>query len=138
MFWDEKYSVLSSNNSLENYYGYYTNLNNTLGEDVFKDNYYNDPSIKDVVNDIKALYIDSKDPFISNLYYSLLRIAFACRVEYKINEIVFVASILNCIFFVISYIFLFKLLKLIFKNSNNKKIILKKFFILLMKAFIFI
>ena len=124
MFWDEKYSVLSSNNSLENYYGYYTNLNNTLGEDVFKDNYYNDPSIKDVVNDIKALYIDSKDPFISNLYYSLLRIAFACRVEYKINEIVFVASILNCIFFVISYIFLFKLLKLIFKNSNNKKIIL--------------
>ena len=129
MFWDEKYSILSSNNSINKYYGYYTNLNNTLGEEIFKNNYYDDTSIRDVINDIKSLYIDSKDPFISNLYYSLLRIAFTGQIAYKIKEIVFVASILNSIFFVISYIFLFKLLKLIFDNKN-KNIILVSLFIM--------
>ena len=92
---------------------------NIKGFDILKDLTFDNSSIEDCINDIKRLYKDTNDPFISNLYYTFLRLAFIGREAVDIKNIIITGTILNCIFSIISFIFLFKILKLIFENKNE-------------------
>lgn len=120
MYWDEYHSLTFSN------YGLFaddklelTTIDNTLGYDILKSIAIDNSKIDDCIKDIKRLYKDTDDPFISNLYYTLLRLAFVGREAADIKNIIITGTILNCIFSVISFIFLLKILKLIFENKNE-------------------
>ena len=118
MYCDEYHSLSFAN------YGTYAedkinNYKNIKGFDILKDLTFDNSSIEDCINDIKRLYKDTNDPFIGNLYYTFLRLAFIGREAVDIKNIIITGTILNCIFSIISFIFLFKILKLIFENKNE-------------------
>ena len=119
MIGDEYYSLSAAN------YGTFANgdkinsYKNVKGFDILKNLTFDNSSIEDCINDIKRLYKDANDPFISNLYYTFLRLAFIGREAVDIKNIIITGTILNCIFSIISFIFLFKILKLIFENKNE-------------------
>ena len=94
-------------------------INNTSGKDILKSIMMPDASISGCINDIKELYKNTNDPQISNLYYSFLRLFFIGTDSVNIKELIIRGAILNCIFFLISYIFLYKLLKLLFEDKNE-------------------
>ena len=119
LYWDEYHSLSYSN------YGTWDNADkiisykNIKGYDILKDLTIDNASIEDCINDIKRLYKDTDDPFISNLYYTLLRLAFIGREAVNIKNIIITGTVLNCIFSIISFIFLLKILKLIFENKKE-------------------
>lgn len=94
-------------------------INNTSGKDILKSIMMPDASISGCINDIKELYKNTNDPQISNLYYSFLRLFFIGTDSVNIKELIIRGAILNCIFFLISYIFLYKLLKMLFEDKNE-------------------
>ena len=78
------------------------------------------------MDDIVALYKNSKDPYISNLYYSLFRLSFIGREVIDKKNIIITGTALNCLLFIISFIFIYKLLKYVFED--NREIILGSIF----------
>ena len=119
MYWDEYYSLNAANYKSFAHKDRINNYKNIKGFDILKDFTFDNSSIEDCINDIKRLYKDTNDPFISNLYYTFLRLAFIGREAVDIKNIIITGTILNCIFSIISFIFLFKILKLIFENKNE-------------------
>ncbi|TXJ20266.1 hypothetical protein EPJ79_03710 [Brachyspira aalborgi] len=119
MYWDEYYSLSAANYKVFANEDKINNYKNIKGFDILKDLTFDNSSIEDCINDIKRLYKDTNDPFISNLYYTFLRLAFIGREAVDIKNIIITGTILNCIFSIISFIFLFKILKLIFENKNE-------------------
>ena len=119
MYWDEYYSLSAANYKIFANEDKINNYKNIKGFDILKDLTFDNSSIEDCINDIKRLYKDANDPFISNLYYTFLRLAFIGREAVDIKNIIITGTILNCIFSIISFIFLFKILKLIFENKNE-------------------
>ena len=119
MYWDEYYSLSAANYKVFAIEDKINNYKNIKGFDILKDLTFDNSSIEDCINDIKRLYKDANDPFISNLYYTFLRLAFIGREAVDIKNIIITGTILNCIFSIISFIFLFKILKLIFENKNE-------------------
>ena len=119
MYWDEYHSLSFANYGTFANEDKINNYKNVKGFDILKDLTFDNSSIEDCINDIKRLYKDTNDPFISNLYYTLLRLAFIGREAVDIKNIIITGTILNCIFSIISFIFLFKILKLIFENKNE-------------------
>ncbi|WIH80403.1 hypothetical protein [Brachyspira pilosicoli] len=95
------------------------NIQNTSGYDILKQSLMPNSSIKDCLDDIKKLYINSNDPQISNLYYSFFRLFFIGNDTIDIKEIIIIGTILNCIFFIISFIFLYKISKLLFDDKKD-------------------
>ena len=119
MYWDEYHSLSFANYGTFANEDKINNYKNIKGFDILKDLTFDNSSIEDCINDIKRLYKDTNDPFISNLYYTFLRLAFIGREAVDIKNIIITGTILNCIFSIISFIFLFKILKLIFANKNE-------------------
>ena len=119
MYWDEYYSLSAANYKVFAIEDKINSYKNIKGFDILKDLTFDNSSIEDCINDIKRLYKDTNDPFISNLYYTFLRLAFIGREAVDIKNIIITGTILNCIFSIISFIFLFKILKLIFENKNE-------------------
>lgn len=75
-------------------------------------------NINEYFEDIYEMYKNTHDPFISNFYYSLLRTIFLFRLhDYNIREMIILGTILNTIFFLISYIFMYKILKMLLDNK---------------------
>ncbi|TXJ12782.1 hypothetical protein [Brachyspira aalborgi] len=119
MYWDEYYSLSAANYKIFANKDKINSYKNVKGFDILKDLTFDNSSIEDCINDINRLYKDTNDPFISNLYYTFLRLAFIGREAVDIKNIIITGTILNCIFSIISFIFLFKILKLIFENKNE-------------------
>ena len=119
MYWDEYHTLTFSNKGTWYNNADITNYINIKGYDILKDLTIDDSSLKDCFADIKRLYENTNDPFISNLYYSLLRLSFIGREAVDIKNIIMTGTILNCIFFIISFIFLYKILKLIFEYKDD-------------------
>ena len=121
---DEYISIWYSNQTDNPQWDSYS-FNDTLeynkkysGKEIKQKYYYNDASIKDALNDIVSLYKNTTDPHISNVYYTFLRLAFIGREVSDITNIILTGTILNSLFYIISFFFLIKLLKLLFKNNN--------------------
>ncbi|TXJ51848.1 hypothetical protein [Brachyspira aalborgi] len=119
MYWDEYHSLSFANYGTFANEDKINNYKNIKGFDILKDLTFDNSSMEDCINDIKRLYKDTNDPFISNLYYTFLRLAFIGREAVDMKNIIITGTILNCIFSIISFIFLFKILKLIFENKNE-------------------
>lgn len=80
-----------------------------------------DPSNNTVgayIIDMLEMYKYTHDPYISNFYYSFLRTILLLRFANNITEIVVLGTILNTIFFLISYIFMYKILKMLIKKKD--------------------
>ncbi|OEJ14079.1 hypothetical protein BFL38_04925 [Brachyspira hampsonii] len=120
LYWDEYHSLNYLNKGEQSeYHILYNEFKNILGYEILRNITIDNSSIKDCFDDIKRLYKNTNDPFISNLYYSLLRLAFIGREAVSIKNIIMTGAILNCIFFIISFIFLYKTLKLIFEYQYD-------------------
>ena len=119
MYWDEWHSLTFLNKGVWDNSSYIKEYVNIKGFDILKDLTIDDSSIKDCVDDIVRLYKNTNDPFISNLYYTLLRLSFIGREVVDIKNIIVTGTILNSIFFIVSFIFLYKILKLIFAEKND-------------------
>ena len=120
LYWDEFHSLTYLNKCKKAEYCIsYNEFKDILGYEILKKVTIDNSNVKDCFDDIKRLYINTNDPFISNLYYSLLRLTFIGREVINIKNIIMTGTILNCIFFIISFIFLYKILKLIFENKYD-------------------
>ena len=119
MYWDEYHSLTYLNKGESDNSGKIKNYIIKKGYYILKDLTIDNSSIKDCFDDIKRLYKNTNDPFISNLYYSLLRLSFIGREAVDIKNIIMTGTILNCIFFILSFIFLYKILKLIFEYKYD-------------------
>ena len=87
------------------------------GKEVKEMSFCNDGSIKGAVKDVIRLYRNNKDVPHTNLYYSLLRFSLLGLETGEMKEIFTRGLILNLIFFSISFIFFFLLIRLIFENN---------------------
>lgn len=96
-----------------------SSIKNISGYEILDSILKSDNSIKDCINDIKELYKNTNDPQISNLYYTILRLFFIGTDTIEMKELMIRGAVLNCIFFIIGYIFLYKLLKLLFTDKNE-------------------
>lgn len=80
---DEYYTILAANNRTEilgnNFKDFISDFSNISGKKLYKIIFFGDKSVKDCLDDIVALYKNSKDTYISNLYYSLFRLSFIGR-----------------------------------------------------------
>jgi len=74
-------------------------------------------TFKGAFEDIKNLWKDNRDPPHTNLYYSLFRISLLGLNTTEIKPVVFRGGLLNLIFFTISFIFFFLLIKTLFPDS---------------------
>ncbi|MEI0701867.1 hypothetical protein [Brachyspira intermedia] len=119
LYWDEFHSLTYLNKGTWDNSSNIINYVNIKGYDILKDLTIDDSSVKDCFEDIKRLYKNTNDPFISNLYYTLLRLAFIGREVVNIKNIIMTGTILNCIFFIISFIFLYKILKFVFEDKDD-------------------
>ncbi|MCL1911167.1 MAG: hypothetical protein FWG13_03070 [Leptospirales bacterium] len=76
-------------------------------------------SFKNVLKDIIRLWKYNRDPPHTNLYYSFLRLSLAGLKTGNIKPIIFRGGILNLLFFTISFVFFFLLMKLLFSDSKS-------------------
>lgn len=76
------------------------------------------PSLKDTISDIANLHQYTRDTPHSNLYYSLYRLWFNGWGEFNLKKFIVHGATLNLIFFTISFIYLYKILKKLFKNET--------------------
>ncbi len=113
---DEALSVMFANYTPTNVildYGY-----RYKGSQLKKIVSFDNQNFSDAFDDIKNLYFDSRDLPHTNFYYSLLRLSFAGRKSADLNDIICTGVFLNCLFFIIEYIFLFKSITLLFEKNR--------------------
>ncbi|WP_028328801.1 hypothetical protein [Brachyspira alvinipulli] len=89
-------------------------IGSTLDADMSREN----NNLHEYFKDISIMYKYTHDPYISNFYYSLLRTALIFRFNYSIEEIILIGTILNICFFLVSYIFMYKLLRMLIKDKD--------------------
>ena len=88
------------------------------GQEIKRFHYIHDPSLKGALHDIKYMWHRTYDDNHTNFYYSILRISFVGMDTTDLSAIIKRATLLNLLFFVISYIFFFKLLMLYWRDSS--------------------
>ena len=88
------------------------------GKEVKEISLCDNDSFKNVLGDIYRLWKDNRDPPHTNLYYSFLRLSLAGLKTGDIKPIIFRGGILNLIFFTISFIFFFLLMRFLFPDSK--------------------
>lgn len=86
------------------------------GESILRWLFFDDASIKDAVKDISRLYYYNTDIAHTNLYYSLLRLGFLGRSTFDFKNVIHTGVAINCLFFIVGFFFLYKLLALLFKE----------------------
>jgi len=88
------------------------------GKEVKEISLCDNDSFKNVLGDIYRLWKDNRDSPHTNLYYSLLRISLTGLKTGDIKPIIFRGGILNLIFFTVSVVFFFLLMRLLFPHSK--------------------
>jgi len=76
------------------------------------------PGFKDALNDIKKLWKDNRDPPHTNLYYTFLRLSLVGIKTADMKQIAFRGGLLNLIFFTVSFVFFFLLMRTLFPDSK--------------------
>ncbi|MGN0739599.1 MAG: hypothetical protein ACI4LX_05450 [Treponema sp.] len=117
---DEALSIGISN---RNEYGFWGKLAELDGDKEYsgkelKDlSLWNDPSVKDSLDDVWNLYIDNKDSPHTNLYYSIYRLWFTGVKTNDLNYIFWRGCSLNILIFAVSFFFMIFLIRIFTKNS---------------------
>lgn len=79
--------------------------------------YSGDNSLEATAKDITQLWKDTRDPVHSNVYYILLRASFIGADTAVYDQVLLRAFILNILLFLISFFFIFKLIRLLTDNN---------------------
>jgi len=88
------------------------------GKEIKEISLCDNDSIKNTFEDVFRLWKDNRDPPHTNLYYTFFRLSLAGLKTGDIKPIIFRGGILNLIFFTVSFIFFYLLMKLFFVNSR--------------------
>jgi hypothetical protein len=75
-------------------------------------------SLKDALADVRSLWKDNRDPPHTNLYYTFLRLSLVGIKAGGVTPIIVRGAILNLLFFTISFIFFFLLMRLLFAGNE--------------------
>jgi hypothetical protein len=75
-------------------------------------------NLKDALADVRSLWKDNRDPPHTNLYYTFLRLSLVGIKTGDIAPIIFRGGILNLLFFTLSFIFFFLLMRLLFPGNE--------------------
>jgi len=87
------------------------------GKEVREESLVSDASLKGALRDIGNLWKDNRDPPHTNFYYSFFRLSLIGMKTGDIKLIIFRGGILNLIFFTLSFVFFFLLMRLLFPSS---------------------
>jgi hypothetical protein len=87
------------------------------GKEIKEKSLINNSGFKETLLDIKRLWKDNRDSPHTNLYYTFLRISLMGLETTDIKPIIFRGGILNLIFFTVSFVFFFLLMRLLFPDS---------------------
>jgi len=74
--------------------------------------------LKDALDDVCSLWKDNRDAPHTNLYYTFLRLSLIGIKTGDVAPIIFRGGILNLLFFTVSFIFFFLLMRLLFAGSE--------------------
>jgi len=116
---DEGLSIaISSNNKYMLWNDNYEDGKTYSGKELKTISLWGNPSFRKAIGDVYRLYLDNPDTPHTNFYYSCLRLWFAGRVVDDYREIISSGTRLNLLFFTISFIAMFYLLRLLFENTS--------------------
>jgi hypothetical protein len=88
------------------------------GKELKEASLVSDASLKDALSDVRNLWKDNRDSPHTNLYYTFLRLALIGLKTGDVAPIVFRGGILNLLFFTVSFVFFFLLMRLLFAGSK--------------------
>jgi len=88
------------------------------GKELKEASLVNDAGLKDALADVRSLWKDNRDPPHTNLYYTFLRLSLVGVKISDISSVIFRGGILNLLFFSVSFIFFFLLMRLLFPGSQ--------------------
>ncbi|MDR1840014.1 MAG: hypothetical protein LBQ93_10585 [Treponema sp.] len=88
------------------------------GKELKEASLVSDVSLKDALSDVRNLWKDNRDAPHTNLYYSFLRLSLVGLKTGDVAPIVFRGGFLNLLFFTVSFIFFFLLMRLLFAGSK--------------------
>ena len=114
---DEVLSVILSS---YNNYGWTSNYEENkiyTGKELKEITFFESGSIRNTLIDIHKLRKDNRDRPHTNLYYSALRLWFTGQQTGNIHRIIVQGCFLNLLFFSLSFFFMYKLAKMLFKNK---------------------
>jgi len=84
------------------------------GKELKEASLVSDASLKGALSDVRNLWMDNRDPPHTNLYYTFLRLSLIGLKTGDIPPIIFRGGILNLLFFTLSFIFFYRLMRLLF------------------------
>jgi hypothetical protein len=87
------------------------------GEEIKRMSLVSGTGLKGAFSDIKKLWIDNRDPPHTNIYYTFLRLSLAGLKTSDFKQIVSAGGTLNLLFFTVSFVFFFLLMRLLFPSS---------------------
>jgi hypothetical protein len=87
------------------------------GKELKEASLVSNASLKDALADVRNLWKDNRDPPHTNLYYTFLRLSLIGLKTGDIDQIVLRGGILNLLFFTVSFIYFFLLMRLLFARS---------------------
>jgi len=88
------------------------------GKELKETSLVSDAGLKAALADVRSLWKDNRDPPHTNLYYTFFRLSLIGLKSSDIKQIVFRGGILNLLFFTVSFIFFFLLMRLLFPGSE--------------------
>jgi len=88
------------------------------GKELKETSLVSDAGLKDALADMRSLRKDNRDSPHTNLYYTFFRLSLIGLKTSDIGQIVFRGGILNLVFFTVSFLFFFLLMRLLFAGSE--------------------
>jgi hypothetical protein len=114
---DEVLSVILSS---YNNYGWQSNYEEDkiyTGKELKEITFFESGSIRNTLIDVYNLRKENRDRPHTNLYYSALRLWFTGQQIGNVHRIIVQGCLLNLLFFSLSFFFMYKLAKMLFKNK---------------------
>ena len=117
MHWDEVSSISICNRNEYGIWGKIYELEKVYsGKELKEITFWDNASVKDALNDVWQMHKFNNDTPHTNFYYSLLRLCFAGVKSGNLQYILWRGCLLNLLFFIISFWFMFLLLRCFTKN----------------------
>jgi len=98
--------------------GNYDNDRQYTGKELKTISLTGSSGLKGALADIRGLWEDNRDPPHTNLYYTFLRLALVGNKTGDIEPIIVRGAVLNLLFFTVSFIFFFLLMRLLFAGKE--------------------
>jgi hypothetical protein len=88
------------------------------GKELKETSLISSSSLQDALADVRSLWKNNRDPPHTNLYYTFLRLSLAGAKTGDVGSVIFRGAVLNLLFFTVSFIFFFLLMRLLFAENE--------------------